>query len=124
MIRAVVRRIILSVRLTFIESPQFTADWSAAGYGDEELRALQNLLMDRPNAGDAMQNTGGLRKLRFAGKGKGKSGASRVCYVHVPKRQEIVLLIVFVKGEKANLSRAECNQVKPLINRIKAAPSW
>ena len=110
--------------LTFIEAPEFTADWRGAGFGDDELRALQNALMANPDAGSTMANTGGLRKVRFAPKGKGKSGASRVCYVHVPKRQEVALLIVFGKGEKSNLTRAECNAIRPVVERIKNAPKW
>ena len=49
---------------TFIEIPAFTKKWRELGLTDENLRALENILLEDPKAGDAIKGTGGLRKLR------------------------------------------------------------
>ena len=50
---------------TFIEVPIFTKKWKELGFTDENLRELQKVLLDDPKAGDAIQGTGGLRKIRI-----------------------------------------------------------
>jgi len=69
------------MKLVFVELPAF--ERHRADYLDDDgFRALQNLLMKNPEAGDLMPDTGGLRKLRFADarRGKGKRGGLRVIY--------------------------------------------
>jgi hypothetical protein len=69
------------VKAVFIELPAF--ERRRADYLDDDAyRALQNLLMKHPGAGDLMPDSGGLRKLRFADvrRGKGKRGGLRVIY--------------------------------------------
>ena len=69
------------MKAVFVELPAF--ERRRADYLDDEaFRALQQLLMTRPEAGDLMPGTGGLRKLRFpdARRGKGKRGGPRVIY--------------------------------------------
>lgn len=65
---------------TFIEVPIFTKKWKELGFTDENLRELQKVLLDDPKAGDAIQGTGGLRKIRIPmeNKGKGKRGGARL----------------------------------------------
>lgn len=58
-----------------------------------------------------MQGTGGIRKLRWSAQGKGKSGGVRVIYYYHNNTIPLFLLTVFGKGEKANLSNAECNEL-------------
>lgn len=58
-----------------------------------------------------MQGTGGIRKLRWAAQGKGKSGGVRVIYYYHNETIPLFLLTVFGKGEKANLSKAERNDL-------------
>lgn len=64
-----------------VELPAF-ARYRSDYLDDEAFRTLQNALMERPDAGDMIEGTGGLRKLRFADKrrGKGKRGGLRVIY--------------------------------------------
>ena len=50
---------------TFIEVPQFTKKWKELGLSDESLRELENILLKNPKAGDTVQGTGGLRKIRI-----------------------------------------------------------
>jgi len=61
-----------------------------------------------------MQGTGGIRKLRWSAHGKGKSGGVRVIYYFHNELMPLYLLTVFGKGEKANLSKAERNDLAKL----------
>jgi len=58
-----------------------------------------------------MQGTGGIRKLRWSAQGKGKSGGVRIIYYHHNEYIPLFLLTLFGKGEKANLSKTECNEL-------------
>jgi len=58
-----------------------------------------------------MQGTGGIRKLRWSAQGKGKSGGVRVVYYYHNGTMPLFLLTVFGKGEKANLSKSERNEL-------------
>lgn len=58
-----------------------------------------------------MQGTGGIRKLRWASGGKGKSGGVRVIYYYHNESIPLFLLTIFGKGEKANLSKTERNEL-------------
>ncbi|MBL1431989.1 MAG: type II toxin-antitoxin system RelE/ParE family toxin [Gammaproteobacteria bacterium] len=58
-----------------------------------------------------MQGTGDIRKLRWSTQGKGKSGGVRVIYYHHHQSIPLFLLTVFGKGEKANLSKSERNEL-------------
>ena len=66
-----------------------------------------------------MQGTGGLRKVRFAFPNSGKSGSVRVCYIDIEGVLEIHLIDVFSKNEKDNLSKAERNQIKQIVEQIR-----
>ena len=50
---------------TFIEIPLFTKRWKEIGLGEDELRALQIMLLKNPESGPVMEGTGGIRKVRF-----------------------------------------------------------
>lgn len=110
----------------FIETPSFTKRWYALGFTDDDLAELQFFLLNNPDAGDMMVGTGGLRKIRYAFDGRGKSGSARVCYVDFAAFEKNYLIQVFSKDEKANLSDAEKNQLKNAISILKkeAAENW
>ena len=90
---------------TFYEMKHFTKKWQDLGFTDDELSQLQQVLLENPKAGDVMKGTGGLRKVRFAFPGSGKSGSVRVCYIDIEGVLEIHLIDVFAKNEKENLSK-------------------
>jgi hypothetical protein len=111
----------MQVRLTFLHHAVFVAAWRASKLGDEDLRALEALLLENPERGPVMSGTGGLRKLRFAPPSwhMGKSGAVRVGYVYVPEVRWVVLVLMFSKNVKANVSGAERSQIKALLDRLR-----
>jgi hypothetical protein len=105
---------------TFYEMKHFTKKWQDLGFTDDELSQLQQVLLENPKAGDVMKGTGGLRKVRFAFPGYGKSGSVRVCYIDIEGVLEIHLIDVFAKNEKENLSKAERNAIRIVVEQIKA----
>lgn len=103
----------------FVMLSLFERQWEKLGLTDDDLRRLQEQLLQNPKAGDVIQGTGGLRKIRFAFEHRGKSGSSRVAYVDFTVDKEIYLLAVYAKNEKENLSKAERNDIKKLIENLK-----
>jgi hypothetical protein len=82
----------------------------------EERQNLIDYLASHPTAGVIMEGTGGVRKLRWRRNGHGKSGGLRVVYYYHSDIMPLYLLTLFTKGEKANLTRAECNALAGLVN--------
>ena len=101
---------------TFIQTTEFTKQWKNLGFDDEDLRQLELLILQRPDIGPVMEGTGGLRKMRFAYEGRGKSGSVRVCYVDFICLEIVYLITAFPKNEKDNLSKAERNEIKKRLN--------
>ncbi len=65
-----------------------------------------------------MSGTGGVRKLRWSSKGKGKSGGVRIIYYYHNNSIPLFLLTVFGKNDKSNLTKAEKNELSKLIPLI------
>lgn len=86
--------------------------------GDEDYRALQNHLIAQPAAGAVIRGSGGVRKVRWAAAGRGKSGGLRVIYYWLAADDQIIFLTLYGKGEKENLSVAELKQVVRLIEEL------
>ena len=77
------------------------------------------MLARNPKAGVVMQGTGGIRKLRLAISGKGKSGGARVIYYYLNNSMPLFLLTMFSKGEKENLSKGERNTLARLTRVLR-----
>ena len=90
-----------------VESPEFEADAKAAGLADTDVQRIIDHLAKHPNAGDVIPGTGGARKVRVAGRGKGKSGGYRVVTFYTGPDLPLFLLTVYGKGEKIDLTRAK-----------------
>ena len=69
--------------------------------------------------GDLIQGAGGIRKIRFAIKGKGKSGGVRIVYYYYNESMPVFLLTVFAKNEKADLARAERNALGKVARALR-----
>ncbi len=101
-----------------IETPDYLADAKAIGLTADERRIIVDYIAQTPDAGDEMKGTGGARKVRFAGRGKGKSGGYRVVTFYAGKDIPVFLLSIFSKGEKTNLSQAERNELKQILGSL------
>lgn len=102
---------------TIVELPEFVKRASGL-LKDEEKTSIINYLSLHPQAGDIMQGTGGIRKLRWSAQGKGKSGGIRVVYYYHNGSVPLFLLTVFGKGEKANISKSERNELSKLTSLL------
>jgi hypothetical protein len=103
----------------FIETTAFTKRVEKAGHG--LLIDIQNQLMEDPEAGDLIQGTGGLRKIRIAdpGRGKGKRGGYRVIYLDLSRVEQTYLLSLYNKGEKDNISNEEKKELHAWATKLK-----
>ncbi len=100
----------LKPRITVIETDAFKARVKGR-MSAEAVEAVIDLVAAEPLCGDLIQGTGGVRKLRFAVKGKGKSGGVRVVYYYHNETLPVFLMTVFAKKEKDNLTKAERNML-------------
>ncbi|UZR30735.1 type II toxin-antitoxin system RelE/ParE family toxin [Methylococcus mesophilus] len=83
---------------------------------EADRKAVIDYLAAHPRAGDVMEGTGGIRKLRWGRGNRGKSGGVRVIYYYHDERLPLFLLTVFGKNEQANLTKAERNSLAKLID--------
>lgn len=104
--------------LTVAELPEYQKA-AARLMGAEERTAIVHFLAARPKAGDLMEGTGGIRKLRWGREGRGKSGGVRVVYYFHSDDMPLYLLTVFAKNERANLSKGERNELAGLVDLLK-----
>ncbi|MEW8441534.1 MAG: type II toxin-antitoxin system RelE/ParE family toxin [Candidatus Thiodiazotropha taylori] len=84
---------------------------------DDEYRELQEALVNRPDLGDLIRGSGGIRKVRWSLKGTGKSGGVRVIYFWVVDDHHIRMLYVYPKGNQANLTKEQVAQLKAIVER-------
>ena len=89
--------------------------------GDDERRDIVSHLAKHPKAGELMEGTGGVRKLRWARGGRGKSAGVRVIYYVHSDAMPLYLLTLFAKNERANLSKAERNDLAAMVDVLVSA---
>lgn len=84
----------------------------------EEREELLFYLAANPKSGTLIQGTGGIRKIRWTSKGKGKSGGSRIVYFFYNESIPLFLLTIFGKNEKINLSKSERNELTKFVKEL------
>ena len=100
--------------MVFVETPIFSR--RIADYLDDDgYSRLQLFLVSRPQSGKVMQGSGGIRKLRWAGSGRGKRGGLRVIYYWWVTKDRISMMTVYAKSEQDDLS---ADQLKQLRNHL------
>jgi hypothetical protein len=95
-----------------IQSETFLADCRNAGLSEDEIFRMVWAISNDPLSGDLIPGTGGARKRRFPGRGKGKSGGYRTVSYYAGDDVPILMIGLIDKGERANLSHAERNAVR------------
>jgi len=100
--------------MIFIETPIFTRRVTELR-DDEAYAAFQQHLAKTPDAGDLIEGTGGIRKIRVAAKGHGKRGGARVIYYHFVSASQIALLLIYPKNEQDDLAADERKALKQII---------
>lgn len=84
-----------------------------------DRKALIDYVAAHYKDGDIIAGTGGVRKLRYARDGQGKSGSYRVIYYYYNEHNPLLLFSLFGKNEKANISDAEKNALYKVVQEIK-----
>ena len=97
-----------------------TFERSVRGFLDEaELPELEIALIADPRAGRVMPRTGGLRKLRWAAKGKGRRGGARIIYLYVPRRETVYMILAYGKDTIEGLTEDQRAELKALTIVLK-----
>ncbi len=100
--------------MTIIETPVFTKRLKRL-LTEEEYRDLQNFLIGNPEAGKIIPQSGGLRKLRWAGSGRGKRGGSRLIYYWICKQETILMLLMYAKNVQEDLTQEQLKILRHLV---------
>ncbi len=106
---------------TVIETDDFLKDARKAGLSEDGRKEIVDFISENPLAGDEIAGTGGARKVRFAFKGQGKSSGVRIITFYYGRDIPVFLLNVFAKGDKTNLTKAECNDLKKILGGVAKA---
>jgi mRNA-degrading endonuclease RelE of RelBE toxin-antitoxin system len=100
--------------MRIIETPIFTKRVQEI-LTEDEYRLFQFKLIENPEAGNIIPGSAGIRKIRWTGAGRGKRGGSRILYYWQNKQNTILMLFIFNKNEKADLSKDQLKKFKSIV---------
>ena len=100
--------------LSFVETRLFTP-LVQEYLSDEEYQALQEFLTEHPEAGDVIPGSGGVRKIRWGGRGRGKRGGYRVIYFARLAQGQIFMLTIYPKSVTENIPAYRLRQIRKEI---------
>lgn len=103
----------------FVYTEPFRKCWKAMGLSEDDLKKLEVILLENPQLGDAIEGTGGARKMRIQIENRGKSGGGRVIYVDVFEKEKLYFLLAYPKNVQDNLTPDQKKQVRKLVEAIK-----
>lgn len=103
--------------MTIAELPEYIRRAEKLMSAAERLDIV-NYLAAHPKAGDLMEGTDGVRKLRWGRGAQGKSGGVRVIYYLHSEAMPLYLLTLFAKNERANLSKAQRNALADMVELL------
>jgi len=85
----------------------------------EDFDNFKKELAEHPEMGDIISGTNGVRKVRLKSASRGKSGGSRICYYDIDHKNEIFLLLVYLKNQQENLTLEEKKILKEIVLEIR-----
>ncbi len=85
---------------------------------DAEMKAVEDVLLANPRAGTVIVNTAGVRKMRAAQDGRGKSGSARVVYLYVEEQATMYFILAFPKNVQGNLTAEQKRLVRTLVGQV------
>jgi hypothetical protein len=103
---------------TVIETPSFLSSAKSEGMTEAERAAAISAIAADPTGGQMIVGSGGCRKVRVAGRGKGKSGGYRVVTFFGGDTVPVFLLWVLSKGSRENFTGAEVNAMKVMTTKL------
>lgn len=89
------------------------------GLHDEELKLLEDILLENPQKGDVIEGTSGARKMRIQMNGHGKRGGGRVIYVDIFEKEKLYFLFAYPKNVQVNLTKQQKKIVRQMVEAIK-----
>lgn len=104
------------VVFTVIETPVFSRKAEAL-LSDVEREDFAVFISQNPNAGSVVRGSGGVRKVRWARAGSGKSSGFRVIYYNLLQHEEIWLLTMYAKSDRSTIPVHELKLIKEAIER-------
>ncbi len=113
--------IIISVVHSVLETSVFSRRADALLSREERANLIATLAAN-PLAGAVVPELGGVRKLRFAPKGRGKSGAFRVIYYVLSNDEPILALLIYGKNEQVNPTPEQTRAIMAVVTAFKAGP--
>jgi hypothetical protein len=102
--------------MVIIETPVFTRLINSL-MNDESYRELQNEIIAHPDAGKIIIGSGGIRKIRWAGSGRGKRGGSRVIYYWATSKDQVYMLFGYAKNECSDLTKEQLSILRKLVEQ-------
>jgi hypothetical protein len=102
----------------FVHTKLFDKQWAALGCIDDDLLELYKVISDDPQGSPVIRGTGGVRKVRVALEGRGKSGGARVLYVDFIVHGTVGLLYAYPKNEKENIDDDERKILKTMVEQL------
>lgn len=106
-----------SLPVTVVETPEFLSV-ARRLFSEDERALLVDFLAYNPTAGDIIRGTGGVRKLRWALPGRGKSGGARVVYYHHNRTVPLFALSAYAKRDRSDLTQADRNDFRRLTKLL------
>lgn len=101
--------------MIFVETTLFTRHVIDL-FDDSEYATMQAALVRRPDLGNIIPGSAGLRKIRWAAKGHGKSGGARIIYFWVVAEKTILMLAAYPKNVKADLTQDEIKRLSQVVS--------
>ena len=107
------------MRLAIVQVSEFVRRWNKLGLTDDDLQSIEHALIARPEAGDLIPGTGGLRKIRVALPSQRSGGRNnRVIYAYIVAGEAVYLFDIYAKNDKSDLSRADKQYFTDVLKKL------
>ena len=100
--------------MEFFETPIFTKLIQKL-ISDTQYHLLQLQLSMHPESGEIIKGSGGIRKLRWFGSGRGKRAGIRVIYYYFTDSEQVYMLYAYPKNKKEDLTKDQLRQLKQIV---------
>ena len=104
--------------MKIVRTKRYAKDLKRIGASAAEVSALETAVANDPTGGDVVPGLGGIRKMRFGVRGKGKRGGGRAIYFLMIADDVAVMLSAYAKSEKADLTAADKKILLALVEEF------
>lgn len=105
--------------MNLVRTRRYLKDLKRIGVSDSEQSDLERTVATNPEAGSVIPGLGGMRKIRFATKGKGKRGGGRAVYYVMVSQETVLMLTAYAKNEQEDLSSEQRKAILALLTELK-----